>query len=320
MLAIIFRAVAHVRQGLHSTLGVSGWTHQRQVCPHNLCKINHVLSLGHSPLWSRKTTFSGINVSYTSHGPVEGREESPSLTLFRNFRSRRKLNAELHLYHLFLNFQVTLKCAVNLDYATGGMKNGSMENSVSTFNRMMEHHTEILAELMSVTRSELFLNKFQQLSKPDSDEGNPHYRVRIEGVMAAYDGFIAFVEKVLRPKSGMWPAMIWGTAVFILKVIVRIPRLNIYPNHARQLSCETSHGREKSLSWLEKLSIMIALPRLGEHMYIDRREHRIAPETIQLFNDLFCSLGAIVKLLMNEPLMFGNFTLTIFLENDSLTF
>lgn len=95
-----------------------------------------------------------------------------------------------------------------------------MEDSVSTFEGMMEHHTDILPELMSVTRSELFLEKFQQLPEPDSEEGSPHYRVRIEGVTAAYNEFIAFVDKVLRPESATWPAMIWGSAVFILQVIV----------------------------------------------------------------------------------------------------
>lgn len=64
---------------------------------------------------------------------------------------------------------------------------------------------------------------------------------------------------------------------------------------------------------------MIALPRLGEHMHIIRGEHRIAPETLQLFNDLFCSLGAIVKLLRNEPLIFSTSTSTVFLQNGGLT-
>lgn len=109
---------------------------------------------------------------------------------------------------------------MNPNYATRDMMDASMEDSVSTFEGMMEHHTDILPELMSVTRSELFLEKFQQLPEPDSEEGSPHYRVRIEGVTAAYNGFIAFVDKVLRPKSATWPAMIWGSAVFILQVIV----------------------------------------------------------------------------------------------------
>ncbi|KFY21898.1 hypothetical protein V493_07015 [Pseudogymnoascus sp. VKM F-4281 (FW-2241)] len=168
------------------------------------------------------------------------------------------------------------------------MKNASMEDSVSTFEEMMEHRTDILPELMSVTHFESFVEKFQQLPKPDLEDGDLHYRVRIDGVTTAYSGFMLFVDKVLRPKSVAWQAIIWGSAVFILK-----------------FSCETPHGRHKSLLWLENLSIMIALPRLGEHIYIARGENRIASETLQIFNDLFCSLGAILKLLISEPHIFS---------------
>lgn len=98
------------------------------------------------------------------------------------------------------------------------MKNASMEDSVSTFEEMMEHRTDILPELLSVTRSDSFLEKFKQLPKSDSEDGDPHYRVRIDGVRAAYTGFMLFVDKVLRPKSVAWQAIIWGSAVFILKV------------------------------------------------------------------------------------------------------
>lgn len=93
-----------------------------------------------------------------------------------------------------------------------------MEDSVSTFEEMMEHRTDILPELMSVTHSESFLEKFHQLPKPDSGDGDLHYRVRIDGVKTAYTGFMLFVDKVLRPKSAAWQAIIWGSAVFILKV------------------------------------------------------------------------------------------------------
>jgi hypothetical protein len=102
-----------------------------------------------------------------------------------------------------------------------GMRDASMEDSASTFERMMEHHTDILPELMSVTSPELFLEKYQQLPGPDSEEGSPHFRVRIKGITSAYNGFMAFVRKVLRLKSTTWTAMIWGSAIFILKVIIR---------------------------------------------------------------------------------------------------
>lgn len=64
---------------------------------------------------------------------------------------------------------------------------------------------------------------------------------------------------------------------------------------------------------------MIALPRLGEHIYIARGESRIASETLQLFNDLFCSLGAILKLLISEPHIFSNPASAVFQDNR-LTF
>lgn len=55
-------------------------------------------------------------------------------------------------------------------------------------------------------------------------------------------------------------------------------------------------------------------------MRIIRGELNIAPETSQLFNDLICSLGAIVKLLRNEPFIFSISASTVSMQNDSLTF
>lgn len=105
-------------------------------------------------------------------------------------------------------------------HADRGKTISSIDDSMLIFEAMIQDNNDILPQPMSVQDPFAFLKEIQQLPKPESEDRLQHHRVRIEGVVAAFDGFAALLKEVLSPKHGHWEAMIWGTSAFILRVCI----------------------------------------------------------------------------------------------------